>query len=37
LWEATADKQETPEPLREEGRTRANEAAYLADAIATAS
>jgi hypothetical protein len=37
LWEATADKPATPEGLREEARTRANEAAYLADAIATGS
>jgi hypothetical protein len=34
LWETTADKASTPEALRAEARPRANEAAYLADAIA---
>ena len=34
LWETTADKPSTPEALRAEARPRANEAAYLADAIA---
>jgi hypothetical protein len=35
LWETTADKPGATEPLRHEGRTRANEAAYLADALST--
>jgi hypothetical protein len=35
LWEATAGKPGAPDALRAEGRTRANEAAYLADALAT--
>jgi hypothetical protein len=35
LWETTVDKPTTPEALRAEARPRANEAAYLADAIAT--
>jgi hypothetical protein len=34
LWEITGDKPTTPEPLRPEARARANEAAYLADALA---
>src|SRR5437762_2452492 len=33
LWEATEAKTTTPERLRAEARSRANEAAYLADAI----
>jgi hypothetical protein len=33
LWVATESKTTTPEPLRAEARSRANEAAYLADAI----
>jgi hypothetical protein len=33
LWVATEAKATTPEPLRAEARSRANEAAYLADAI----
>jgi hypothetical protein len=35
LWEATEDQPTTPEALRAEARPRANEAAFLADAIAT--
>jgi hypothetical protein len=35
LWVATEAKATTPEPLRAEARSRANEAAYLADAIQT--
>src|SRR5688500_6774419 len=34
LWEVTGDKPTTPEALRPEARARANEAAYLADALA---
>jgi hypothetical protein len=34
LWEGTVDKPTTPEALRAEARARANEAAYLADALA---
>ena len=33
LWTATEANASTPEPLRAEARARANEAAYLADAI----
>jgi hypothetical protein len=33
LWVATEAKPTTTEPLRAEARSRANEAAYLADAI----
>ncbi|HEY0715205.1 MAG TPA: hypothetical protein VGF45_21170 [Polyangia bacterium] len=33
LWEATEARPTTTEPLRAEARSRANEAAYLADAI----
>jgi hypothetical protein len=33
LWTATEARPTTPEPLRAEARSRANEAAYLADAI----
>jgi hypothetical protein len=33
LWVATEARPSTPEPLRAEARSRANEAAYLADAI----
>jgi hypothetical protein len=33
LWVATEAKPTTPEHLRAEARSRANEAAYLADAI----
>src|SRR5687767_8357854 len=33
LWVATEAKPTTPAPLRAEARSRANEAAYLADAI----
>lgn len=33
LWVATESRPNTPEPLRAEARSRANEAAYLADAI----
>ncbi len=33
LWAATEARPTTPEPLRTEARGRANEAAYLADAI----
>jgi len=33
LWEATEGNPTTPEHLRAEARSRANEAAYLADAI----
>jgi NAD-dependent oxidoreductase involved in siderophore biosynthesis len=33
LWVATEAKTTTPEHLRAEARSRANEAAYLADAI----
>jgi hypothetical protein len=33
LWEATEARPTSPEPLRAEARGRANEAAYLADAI----
>jgi hypothetical protein len=34
LWEAPGDKPTTPEAIRPEARARANEAAYLADALA---
>ncbi len=34
LWEVTGDKPSTPDALRPEARARANEAAYLADALA---
>ena len=34
LWQATADRSETPELLRAEARCRGNEAAYLADLLA---
>jgi hypothetical protein len=34
LWEIAGDKPTTPEALRPEARARANEAAYLADALA---
>jgi hypothetical protein len=34
LWERTADRAGTPTGLAAEARSRANEAAYLADAIA---
>ncbi len=34
LWDATAEKASTTDRLREEARMRANEAAYLADALA---
>jgi hypothetical protein len=34
LWEVTGDKPITPDALRPEARARANEAAYLADALA---
>ena len=33
LWEATEQRPQTPEPMRAEARARANEAAYLGDAI----
>lgn len=33
LWVATEARPTSPEPLRAEARSRANEAAYLADAI----
>lgn len=33
LWVATEARPTSPEPLRTEARARANEAAYLADAI----
>ncbi len=33
LWVATEARPSTPEPLRAEARSRANEAAFLADAI----
>lgn len=33
LWVSTEARPNTPEPLRAEARSRANEAAYLADAI----
>jgi hypothetical protein len=33
LWVAAEARPTTPEPLRAEARSRANEAAYLADAI----
>jgi hypothetical protein len=33
LWVATEARPSTPDPLRAEARSRANEAAYLADAI----
>jgi hypothetical protein len=33
LWEETEGRPGTAEPLRAEARSRANEAAYLADAI----
>jgi hypothetical protein len=33
LWVATEARPSSPEPLRAEARNRANEAAYLADAI----
>jgi hypothetical protein len=33
LWERTADRAGTPAGLAAEARARANEAAYLADAI----
>ena len=35
LWERTADKSGTPAGLAAEARARANEAAYLGDAIAS--
>lgn len=35
MWEETESRPSTPEPLRAEARSRANEAAYLADAIET--
>ena len=35
LWEATEARPTTPEHLRAEARARANEAAYVADAIAS--
>src|SRR5947208_161761 len=35
LWQATADRPETSDPLRAEARSRANEALYLADLLAT--
>lgn len=34
LWEVTGDKPTTSDTLRLEARARANEAAYLADALA---
>lgn len=37
LWERTADRPNTPAGLEAEARARANEAAYLEDAIAAAS
>ena len=33
LWESTESRADTPEILRQEARFRANEAAYLADAL----
>jgi hypothetical protein len=33
LWEQTEGRPDTPAPLRAEARSRANEAAYLADVI----
>jgi hypothetical protein len=33
LWEEAEGRPNTPDPLRAEARSRANEAAYLADAI----
>ncbi|HVT09021.1 MAG TPA: hypothetical protein VHO67_16290 [Polyangia bacterium] len=33
LWEAAEARPATPDPLRAEARARANEAAYLADAV----
>ena len=33
MWEETEGRPNTSEPLRAEARSRANEAAYLADAI----
>jgi hypothetical protein len=33
LWVATESRPTSPEPLRAEARARANEAAYIADAI----
>jgi hypothetical protein len=36
LWEATEARPATTDPLRAEARARGNEAAYLADAIASA-
>jgi hypothetical protein len=33
LWVATEARSTSPEPLRAEARSRANEAAYIADAI----
>jgi hypothetical protein len=36
LWEATENKAGVPEPLRAEARSRANEAAFLADALQSA-
>ena len=36
LWQRTESNPETSEPLRAEARFRGNEAAYLADALATA-
>lgn len=35
LWQKTAAKPETTEPMRREAERRANEALYLADVIAT--
>ncbi|HEY0706772.1 MAG TPA: hypothetical protein VGG33_08250 [Polyangia bacterium] len=35
LWEATETRPTISDPLRAEARSRANEAAYLADAIAS--
>jgi hypothetical protein len=36
LWESTESRADTPDLLRQEARCRANEAAYLADALAEA-
>ena len=36
MWESTESRPSSPEPLRAEARSRANEAAYLADAIESA-
>jgi hypothetical protein len=35
LWQTTADRPDTSDPLRAEARSRANEALYLADVLAT--